>query len=223
MKDQRSRTHFQRPHLKWEEGPRGVKCPRLLLCIFQTPLWQTVSLLFYAPAAWMRPTVTAIFTPWVEREAPTLIRVFPPPCWSWAICKRGICLDHKIFKLSKVHEEKNGVQHTWTWRTPSFIIPTRTCKPPAPIIVLTILLISRCAPVVTLWANELVLSTVQCSSILIVCPYFWEEIRTSSTCWARAVQLIKYDYHAQLVCKAGSVTGSKSPSPALRWSGTYYT
>ncbi len=137
MKDQRSRTHFQRPHLKWEEGPRGVKCPRLLLCIFQTPLWQTVSLLFYAPAAWMRPTVTAIFTPWVEREAPTLIRVFPPPCWSWAICKRGICLDHKIFKLSKVHEEKmacnipglGGHHRSLSRREPASLQPPSSSSP----------------------------------------------------------------------------------------------
>ncbi len=32
--------------------------------------------------------------------------------------------------------------------------------------------------------------------------------------------LIACDYHAHLASKAGSVIGTKSPSPAFRWSGT---
>jgi len=39
----------------------------------------------------------------------------------------------------------------------------------------------------------------------------------------RAVQLIKFDYHAHLVSKATFVISSKSPSPAFRKSGIYYT
>lgn len=79
---------------------------------------------------------------------------------------------HFQISYTKFLRNKKGVQHTWTWRTPSFIIPTRTSNPPAPIIILSILLISSHAPVVTLRANELVLSRVPCPSILIVCPYF---------------------------------------------------
>lgn len=75
---------------------------------------------------------------------------------------------------------KKGMQHTWTWRTPSFVFPTTTCKPPASIIILSILLISSRAPVVTLWANELVFASVTCTCILIVCPYFWEEKKVAS-------------------------------------------
>ncbi len=36
----------------------------------------------------------------------------------------------------------------------------------------------------------------------------------------RAVQLIACDFHAHPVSKAGSVIGTKSPSPAFRWSGS---
>ncbi len=32
--------------------------------------------------------------------------------------------------------------------------------------------------------------------------------------------LIACDYHAHLASKAGSVIGTKSPSPVFRWSGT---
>ncbi len=36
----------------------------------------------------------------------------------------------------------------------------------------------------------------------------------------RAVWLIECDYHAHLVSKAGSVIGTKSPSPAFKWSSS---
>ncbi len=36
----------------------------------------------------------------------------------------------------------------------------------------------------------------------------------------RAVQLIEFDSHAHLVSKAGSVIGSKSPSPVFKRSGS---
>ncbi len=37
------------------------------------------------------------------------------------------------------------------------------------------------------------------------------------------MQLIAFDYHAHLISKAGFVISSKSPSPAFRRSGIYYT
>ncbi len=40
---------------------------------------------------------------------------------------------------------------------------------------------------------------------------------------SRAVQLVEFDYHAHLASKAGSMISSKSPSPAFRFSGIYYT
>ncbi len=36
----------------------------------------------------------------------------------------------------------------------------------------------------------------------------------------RAVQLIEFDSHAHLVSKAGSMTGTKSPSPVFKLSGS---
>ncbi len=36
----------------------------------------------------------------------------------------------------------------------------------------------------------------------------------------RAVQLIAFNTHAHLVSKAGSVIGTKSPSPVFKWSGS---
>ncbi len=38
--------------------------------------------------------------------------------------------------------------------------------------------------------------------------------------WTRAVQLIKFDSHAHLVSKAGSMIGTKSPSPVFKLSGS---
>ncbi len=39
----------------------------------------------------------------------------------------------------------------------------------------------------------------------------------------RAVQLITCNYHMHLFSKAGSVIGTKSPSPAFKWNGSKYT
>ncbi len=38
--------------------------------------------------------------------------------------------------------------------------------------------------------------------------------------YARAVQLIEFDSHAHLVSKAGSVIGTKSPSPVFKLTGS---
>ncbi len=38
--------------------------------------------------------------------------------------------------------------------------------------------------------------------------------------WSRAVQLIEFDSNAHLVSKAGSVIGTKSPSPVFKLSGS---
>ncbi len=41
--------------------------------------------------------------------------------------------------------------------------------------------------------------------------------------YTRAVQLIEFNYHAHLVSKACFLISSRSPSPAFRWRGNYYT
>ncbi len=38
-----------------------------------------------------------------------------------------------------------------------------------------------------------------------------------------AVQLIACNSHAHIISKAGSMIGTKLPSPAFRWSGSSYT
>ncbi len=62
----------------------------------------------------------------------------------------------------------------------------------------------------------------------------WRETQTLRRQWTvmkmyyadvsrMAVQIIECDDHAHFASKAGSVISSKSPSPAFRWSGIYYT
>ncbi len=63
---------------------------------------------------------------------------------------------------------------------------------------------------------------LQCDHFSRICD--WKLLRATMKKYlgapVRAVQLIEFDSHAHLVSKAGSVIGTKSPSPVFKLSGS---